>query len=190
MPSTLTFSATANDLWATQNESEYYDTTATLFLCHSNASGDAWRAHDWIPFTLLLPRRQIISATLKFYATQDRSDTILCNVGCEDADNPSKPADAADLKSRVMTTARVSNYSPAAFTAGTQYSITLTTAVQEVLDRAGWAYGNTLAVLFNGLSTGANDARRLIASVENATYTEPRLEIVVDDYVPQAMGII
>jgi hypothetical protein len=80
------------------------------------------------------------------------------------------------LNARTLTTA-YNNATLAAYTLGTEYTYDVTTAVQEVLDRAGFIAGNTLAILVHDNGSSANQLRNW-ASYENTTYTEPILQIV------------
>lgn len=191
MSTTMVLSAGVGDCWGTP-AGFFYQGTGTLFLGHDTGVGNTHLTRVWIPFTVNLPKGKLIaSATLKFVASQDRSDTIDVQIGCEAADNPSTPnnagdGDSGDVTIRPLTSAYTS-YSPGAFTAGTEYSVGVTAAVQEILNRAGWASGNTMAIFIKSLSTGANDWRRLIASNEHATYTEPKLEIYITGFVPKVI---
>ena len=121
---------------------------------------------------------QIISATVYWTASRSRSDGCATKIGCEDADNPSAPTSKADISGRVLTSSYITA-SLAAYTAGVEYSYDVTGAVQEVLNRAGWAYGNTLAVLCDN-TPGLG--RRYIAAAENTTYDGPRLAITYDAF--------
>lgn len=133
----------------------------------------------WLPFVVTLGKNiPIISATLKVVCSSSGSSTtVKIKAGCEAADNPSNPTTIASAASRVLTSAYTTNDNVASWTAGNEYTFDITTAVQEVLNRAGWASGNTMAVMIvdNGSS---NSASRSFASNEHATYAEPKLEIV------------
>ena len=136
----------------------------------------------WLPFVVNLSRGQVItSATLKVVAVQnDTSYSCYVKIGCEDADNLSAPTTKEDLEARVLTDAYLSFYpgNPVAdFVVGEEETFDITSAVQEVLDRAGWTPQNTLAVLIKD-NNSAVEAVRVFASTENTTYTEAILEIV------------
>lgn len=186
---TITLSGLVGDCWGTPN-GFFYQGTTTLFLGHDNGVGNVNRSTVWIPFTLNLPQgKQITSATLKMVCTQSRAEAISVRVGCEDADNPSTPVDDSDILARVQTSA-YSTWNFASSTAGVEYTKGITTAVQEVLDRPGWASGNTLAVLIKNVVSDATADRVLMASYENTTYTEPILVIEFDSHVSQTLGVI
>jgi hypothetical protein len=106
-------------------------------------------------------------------------------VGCDDADTSATPTTWANLSGKTMTTARVTNNNVAAWTAGTEYTFDVTTAVQEVLDRAGFSAGNVVGIVIYDNGSSAN-ALRSIASYEHATYTEPIL--VIDSGGGQYIG--
>lgn len=176
----LEFTGGAGDCWA--DEVQFYAGQTEHQLAGTNLLGSS-QVWNWIPFTVNLPQRiTLISATVYWTATRDRSDTCATYIGCEDADDPSTPTSLTDIRNRVLT----SNFSTVnpieGYTTGTEYGYDITDAVQEVLDRAGWAYGNTLAVYCDNTP---GIGRRYIAASENATYDPPRLVIEFEDFVPQ-----
>ena len=139
---------------------------------------------SWIPFTTVsLPKgARIISATLKMYAeASSAATTVKVKVGCEAADNPSAPTTWATLDARTLTTAYSAITLPA-WTAGTQYSLDVTSAVQEIVNRAGWAAGNKIAIL---IQDNAGTDTHKGSSFDSATYGDPTLEIVYTTFIPQ-----
>ena len=132
----------------------------------------------WIPFVVpLLNSTVLVSATLKLVANTSRSGTTgKLRFGCVAVDDASAPGTWAALNALTMTTAYTDDDSVAAQTAGVEYTWNITTAVQEIINRAGWASGNTIGVLIfeNG---GDNATQRTLASYDNETYTEPILSI-------------
>ena len=100
----------------------------------------------------------ITSAKMQFRATFDRSGAT-CNlkVHFEAADNPTAPSSHADLTGRSLTTG-ASWSSVGAWTTGTWYdSVDITSDLQAIIDRPGWAENNALTahVLNNSSSSGA-----------------------------------
>lgn len=184
---TITISTTANDMWGDHDGS--FDTTGTfMWIGGTNVTGANPVA--WIPFpNIPLSKSKVItSATIFWIAslsnTQSPAEFYL---GCEAADNPATPTNNADLLARTMTTA-YSTVTPVNYVQGTQYSYDVTASVQEIVNRTGWVAGNTLAILVTDVIQG-NVNRRQIASFENATYTEPILQIVVPYFVPPSGGV-
>lgn len=176
MSLTITFTTTAAD--RSGNSSGGIDATGNDIMLGRQTHPEK----AWIPFVVTLPRYQVIvSATLWAYANVTRADTPRNLVGCEDADNPSAPATWADLDSRVMTAAQNDFIFPA-FTVGELHSYDVTAAVREVLDRSGWASGNTLAVMFHDNGSSVGEFRKL-ASFEHATLAPPYLEVIYPRFV-------
>lgn len=182
--STLTSSTTAADCHA---DAVTLDTTSTTLLIAGTSLYSDANIRTWIPFVVTVPQgKRILSATLRWVATDTRTEDFSITLTCEAADNASAPASAAALLAKPVTagtTVPVADY-----TTGVEYSNDVTTAVQAVLNRAGWAYGNTLAIIVDDAgATGSQ--RREVASFEHATYAEPKLDIVIS-YVPKGSGII
>jgi hypothetical protein len=186
MSQTITISCGSGDCWGAV--SGLFETATTdLYVAGSTFSDDDVRT--WMPFVVTLPRYlTIVSATLRVVAAQSSTDVVNIKIGCEAADNPSAPSNQTDLFARTLSTATLST-TPGSYTAGTEYSYTITSSVQEILNRSGWVYGNTMAVMIVDNGTTVT-RRRQLAAVEHATYAEPKLNIVIPDYFPQGSGLI
>jgi len=170
-----TLSTTADDCYGRASGSVFSISGTGLEL--GKISDDPCKA--WIPFTAVpfLKNTVIVSSTIKLVANNTRSGaTCKLRFGCEAADNPSAPSTWATLNSRTMSAAYTDDNNVAAQTAGTEYTWNITTAVQEILNRAGWASGNTLAVLIHE-NGGSSGSQRTVASFDNTTYAEPKLVI-------------
>jgi hypothetical protein len=183
---TYTVSTTSADCYA-DNGGTLHTSDTVLMLAGMNVPSDA-DVRTWIPFVVNMPQgKKIISATLRWVATDTRIEDFNYSIYCEAADNASAPATAAALYAKSLTTGRAGIAVPD-HTTGVEYSEDVTAAVQAVLNRAGWAYGNTLAIIVDDAgATGTQ--RREIAAFENVTYAEPKLDIVTT-YVPKGSGII
>lgn len=152
-----------------------------------NVPSDA-NVRTWIPFVIPIPRaKQIISATLRWVATDTRTEIYNYWIRCEAADNASVPANSTALFAKSVTTGL--NLATSAVTAGVEYSHDVTAAVQAVLNRAGWAYGNTMAIIVDD-DNATGSQRREYAAYENTTYAEPKLDIVIATFIPKGSGII
>ena len=171
---TSTLSTTTNDCYGRASGS-VFDIAGTV-LELGKISDDPCKA--WIPFVVpILKNTTVLTATIKLVANNTRSGaTCKLRFGCEAADNPSAPSTWATLNSRTMSAAYTDDNNVAAQTAGTEYTWNITTAVQEILNRAGWASGNTMAVLIHE-NAGSSGSQRTVASYDNVTYTEPILVI-------------
>jgi CSLREA domain-containing protein len=88
------------------------------------------------------------------------------------ADNPGTfTSTSYDITGRATTSAAVA-WSPSAWTAGTNYnSPVLTSIVQEIIDRSGWASGNSLVMIVTGTGSRTTD------SYNGSSATAPQLVI-------------
>lgn len=181
--SVFQFSTGAGDLWGSSSDG-IQDTDTKFFIGYNGGGGS--KVKVWLPFVVNLPKIPTVSsAFLKIVGETTRSDTCPLRIGCDDQDNPSSPADWTALNTRVMTSAFTSTDIATNVIAGAEYSIDITTAVQEIFDRAGWAFGNTMAVLIIDDGTSINDFHRF-AAFEHATLAAPILEINFSSYVPRS----
>lgn len=151
-----TISATADDgkwrngtsLFATTEASDYF----------GNYIGD--HLHSFFRFRNLpfVAGDTVSSVFVTFTARESLSGTT-CNVNCyfNAADDAAAPTTGSEAKALALTTAVAWN-NVAAMTANSTYATPdLSVALQEVIDRPGWAYGNDvmLVVKDNGSSYGA-----------------------------------
>lgn len=184
---TYTISATSGDCYCSKPGTGLFDgASSDLYVAGNGDPNEEFKT--WIPFTVPFPKNKtIVSATLRVVATGTDAFAKSVYFGCEAADNPSAPVSNADLQARVMTTANTLIAVPVE-TVGVAYDFDVTAAAQEILNRAGWAVNNTMAV-FVGFGTASARWRRW-ASVENATYAEPKLIIVAQAFVPSGGMVI
>lgn len=107
------------------------------------------------------PGSTIISAILRGIAAHSIGVTVVrSNIACEDADDPAAPTTRADMEGRARTSAFTVWDNITAWTLNTTYDTpTFAAAVQEVIDRAGWASGNALQVFIDDDGSNTN-ARR------------------------------
>jgi len=183
---TLTIQCNVGDCWADKTN-VFSSTDTVLYVGDTSVAADR-DPRAWIPFTVPLARGQnIISADLKVIAAATSSPvTSNIKLSCEAADNPSTPTTGADCNARVRTTA-THNHSLVQYTNGVEYTYDVDSAVFEILSRAGWVYGNTLAVMIDDIDTG--DKPHSIRSFEHTGgIYRPVLQIVVPSYVPRSSG--
>ena len=167
----------ADDCYSNDGGGGFYNTLTYITIGNNSASDFPVTA--WLPFIVNLPKNQVItSAILKVVSVAADNVSVHTKFGCEAADNPSAPTTNADLEARALTAAYLNydaNYT--VWDIGTEYTFNITSAVQEVLNRAGWTPQNTLAVLIKDNGTPADNVHEF-AATENATYAEAILEIV------------
>jgi len=118
-----------------------------------------------------LPKGAVIdSAFLNIYAHEDEADEARINIFAEAADNSPIFTEAEAITARTWTTAKIDWNITEVWTMWNPYrSPDLKTVIQEVVNRAGWASGNSLTLYFRGEDQGASllDNARDFESFEN-----------------------
>lgn len=124
----------------------------------------------------------ITSATLTLRATNTPAAYPATTLSLDAADNATAPTSGAGWTSRVRTTANAA-WTPTAWAFGVFYtSPSFAAAVQEVVNRPGWASGNALLVLWdtavagwggvvNNLQASDYSGNPTLAAVLDITYT-------------------
>ena len=122
----------------------------------------------------------INDAYLIFLAsTTHVEDTVNIQIYCEDADNPSTFSSYADVDGRTLTTAYTAWNSVSHFSEHVEYQFpSITSAVQEVVNRAGWSPGNSLVIIMPEVSsTPVPAAFRTLAGRDHSPLVPGRLII-------------
>lgn len=126
---------------------------ASLLAPGSHGGNDEYSAA--VRFTsVTIPQGTVLTSalfSLRATATYDASPNVIkLIVSCQAADNAGALATSGstdlDGATRAGTTADTT-WTVTSVTGGTRYTADITTAVQEVIDRAGWASGNAIVVL-------------------------------------------
>lgn len=137
------------------------ETPANSLTVGSHASGDARTAGFCFTSVTIAQGTTIISATLSLTPsatyTPAGGNHVSVNVGCQAADNAATFTTTSgnlNTTTRARTTA-ATTHDFTVCTAGTAHTIDITTAVQEVINRAGFASGNAIVVIAdnNGATT-------------------------------------
>ena len=128
------------------------------------ATSDASRysAGMRFPNILISQGQTVLTATLRIYVFNHDIDDADLFIHCEDVDNAANFVDTADVVGRTRTTAKTTWIADDLILEDTPAFVTsadFTSAVQEVIDRAGWAKGNALVVIMRGDSAGGKDVR-------------------------------
>lgn len=119
----------------------------------------------------------IDTAYIQFQVDEADSGSIQIRIWGEDVDSSAVWATTTNnVSDRVRTTASV-DWTPAAWgTIGTrgvdQRTPSLVTIVQEIVDRAGWASGNPMAFIFDGLTAGSGTDHRVAVNAVSPTGPE------------------
>jgi hypothetical protein len=129
---------------------------STLAQLESFGSGLAFvRAHCAMRFTdIQIPQGAVISgATLRVYVPSLGDDRPWLRIHCEDVDNAANFTDTPDVTSRALTSASTEWAVSDLGSIGYHQTPSFIQAIQEVIDRPGWAAGNALMVIFRGLTS-------------------------------------
>lgn len=126
----------------------------------------------------------IIYAFVLFEAGATRAaTTVNLTIQGEDTDDAAAFSTHANFTGRTRTTASVAWNGIGTWTLGQFYeSPGITTIIQEIVDRAGWASGNDLVVFFANNASSANAYREAVAH-DDPTENAPILYIVTEDSV-------
>ena len=103
--------------------------------------------HDFFRFdNVAIPAGVTIdTAVVRFEAGLSNSGTCTVDVYFEDADDPAAPVNGSDLSGRSLTGAV--SWSPPSWTDNTKYDTSdLSSILQDVIDRPGWASGQAIIV--------------------------------------------
>ena len=173
------YSGGSTDAWGETPAGVFDDTGTFLYICASNTK----ECKTWIPFAITdIPKNTIITnAYVTWIAAETRTDTIDIAIGAENSGNAVAPTTNAILQAKTST-ATLHYYTISNYTVGNSYSYTCTTAVQEFINHASYAQGNTLGLMvFNPFGS---TQRHRIASYENTTYNQPIITIETGGFVP------
>lgn len=97
----------------------------------------------------------ITNAYLTFTSYSALSAAVTLTIWGVDADNQAAPTSEATAAAMVETSASVS-WSPGAWAAGSTYNTNdISSIIQEIVDRAGWASGNALVIEVFGPASGS-----------------------------------
>lgn len=170
----IPLAADADDAHERQSGADF-DATAAAIIANANAT-EASRFVGGFRFdgVTIAPGSTIDVAYITVVASATNVDDPNVDIHLEDADDPANFTDNADVQSRVRTTANT-QWTATGIGTSPVNSPSIVTAVQEVVDRAGWASGQAMVVLVVGRSD-ANTSFRIAAN-EHATLAAAALHI-------------
>ena len=187
--STLVVSCNSTDCWANKN-SNFGNSEDYLYIIDDPAVSNS-NVRNWIPFTIPLRGSAVINTvylTVTIYANSSAGGGTM-TIGCEAADNPSAPIDAADLNGRTVTTFTASGSVGTNWTALDTFTWQMDNPFAEVIARSGWRPGNTLAVIL--YESGIGDGTRQIYSSRGAAGAyKAYLTIDYTDFIPRSGGLV
>lgn len=145
-------SSITNDSGRNVTTSGIVSLTDTTLSPGSHGSNDEWSIGARFANVTVAQGATISSATYSMKAVSSYSSggTIAYLVSAQAADNAGTfVASGGNLNttSRPRSTAVSSTWNQNSVTAGTRYSIDVTSVIQEIVNRAGWASGNAIVML-------------------------------------------
>lgn len=158
------------------------NTDGSVNLTTVDTANELDDVNEWAGFRFLNmtipPGATITAAYLRGVPTTSTQDEPLVTIYFEDADNPGTfTSGANNISSRARTTANTVWDSANLGADGATYydSPSLVAALQEVIDRPGWASGNALVVIMQGGADVNRDLR--IETFENTGANPPLLHV-------------
>lgn len=133
-------------------------------------------ANSWFRFqNVAIPNAAIItSAAITLVSSLAQSTTVVLTISGDDEDNASAPASAVDYNGRATTTATVAWNFNTAWTAGQSVSTPdISTIVQEIVNRGGWANGNALQIFIKNNGGAGIRVVNPVSAILNIQYVTP-----------------
>ena len=154
-------------------------TIADTFISFGESASDATRVAGARFTSVAIIKNDIISAaTATFVGQFGETTTVTIGIGAEDVDDAATfTTTNANVDGRVPTTAITSWTFSDTWTDGVnQTTDDFAATIQEIVDRAGWATGQDIAMLFDGEPAAIN-TRRSPHSYDSDTAKAPKLDI-------------
>ena len=127
----------------------------------------------------------ITGTTLRFVAETNTAETTTLTVQGQAIDNaPTFASVANNISTRARTSASTS-WTPKPWAEGEDYSLSVSSSVQEIVNRQGWRSGNALAFTISGTGLrratsfdgDAEKAPQLVVTYETKTTLNPEIEL-------------
>lgn len=148
--------ANADDGWTNKNET-FYSNFGSCWVGHDPGTVSTERAfHRFL--SVGVPKAATVSNCYFSVRALGRSGSALTIITANDVDDAVAPTSTAEYNDLIHTSASV-NWDPPAWSSGTWYdSPDISSVIQEIVNRAGWASGNDLMILHGDRAgTGTND---------------------------------
>jgi hypothetical protein len=166
----------ADFLVAASSDDAWEDSLANVVITATdpNVSSSEWHGFRFPGVTI--PNMSVItSAVLTLYFTNSAKDDPDHDIyGEADDDAAAFQAITDDISSRQITTATVNWESSNLGAPGSFVSPDITSVVQEIVNRAGWASGNALAILISGSAPGSD---MQVEHFDHASSNTPKLTV-------------
>ena len=178
----LRVAAGGNDGYAIQTLGVYISTSLTILF--GNTASRQYEACLRFINMPIPAGATITAAYVELVAATTGSGTLSMNISAEDADNPAAVTGYSDFYARLRTTAN-STWAVPDFVVGQVYqTVDISGAVQEVVNRAGWAEGQAMQVFIDTVSGSVN---RQAVAYDDVPASAALLHVAYS--VTQPMGI-
>lgn len=146
----------------------------------SSAAGSYHTGIRWTPMNNLAQGATIVAAYITYYAENNlAANTVKIRIYGEDADSAATFTTYANFMGRTRTTAYADVAAWPAHVAGTCYvTADITSIIQEIVNRAGWASGNAMVLFIENNGSTAGGVYRDMSSVDSVAYPAPELIII------------
>ena len=164
---------------ASTDDADQGGSTVSTTGANLNAnSATQWAGYRFLNVTIP-PGSTVTASTIELEFISGSFDDPDVTIYADDTDDaPAFTTTANDISNRTATTATVT-WTASYIGTGIKTSPSLTTIIQEIIDRPGWASGNAIAIIYVGRSsasfirTRAYDAGSGTPAKLNITYTPP-----------------
>jgi len=150
-------SAGSQDGWVRSGEGGIYNPTSTTLNVGNSGSPSFYIYSSWFRFSnITIPKGStVIEAYFSVKAETRLSAGYVTNgIWGNDVDDASDPTSEADYNAKTVTSVSI-GWEPPDWVSGTRYnSPEIKTIIQEIIDRSGWASGNSLMLLWKGHTFG------------------------------------
>lgn len=142
--------------------------------------GDSEDQHYRFPSVPIPKESKITSAIVRFVGFGGGNTGVTCTeeISGDDIDDAVAPTSVAEFDALTLTTARVAWVIPSWGTTGggvIRDSPDISTIVQEIVDRSGWATGQAMQILFHDNGSDAATSRTVRTEGQGDGLTGPRL---------------
>lgn len=180
----LTITANADDNSGTASGL----TNATLTITGRHNTAGVYRGFYRFQNVTIPQGSTINSATFSAQAVDTTStSTYATKLYANAADNPSNPANATALHALSLTTANTTVTTNLSTTNSVRNSFDVTSVVQEIVNRAGFASGNALMILWIDNGSSNNITRRWNDYSNGGSSTGPKLDIDYTEPAPSTL---
>ena len=172
----------ANDSGKNVTASATVSTNSTLLQPGSHGNNDEYSVACRFPSATIPQGSTINSATFTLRADSTYSaggNVIRYHVSCQAADNAGAlVATSGDLRASVRPRTTASAvWTQTSVTGNTEYSVDITSAVQEVINRAGWVSGNAIVVLVDTHADCTSGEWQDYRAYDSSASTAPKLSV-------------